>query len=473
MSYYKRKTTLVILIIAVALVLVVFACFLLYLFAPHESSEISSIVFQAKDIFTSIWAVLFIIIGYIVLSSFKIEENRDSLVFQKKFEHYQKYINSLIILIEKGHVTQSDLVEIQRQYANIAVLMNSKHLKALEEVMQQTAKILWNIQESQAKRMSQHKIINAPNIDFLKHLTTIARAMQCEIHGIKYKKDKKIHQNDFFIDVFSKDILGAISAQKTAMQFEIANIIPIKPKNIFDCEDICIIRTLSLYQCGEMTYAKCVQSGKYGFYWCPYNKRKGDCYLKWSKQIARILSQQFGGVLFRDYSCFIPCKKKCFSKNRYFNQTKRELFDLIYIMFKQYQAYQEIEFFLNMKKKKRSWKVALWEYDTVFLQTWENEEYGNLFVDITYNMDNDEYRISMGCRIEETEIKPFEQLAEKLEQNGIFDYHRELRRGYYKAAIKQIDDLCENIEKCVNHMERCRLKIKWYKLLRRYRLLNS
>lgn len=406
---------------------------------PDQYLNITS---APKPLRTCILSALFALLGYAVVSIFRMMENRDSHIFQKKFDNYQKYLSTLAELMNKGKVSQSDLVEMQQQYAKITILMNKNNSKALREVMTQTTKILWHICEGQAKNKNILGVKSASDINFFKHFNMIARAMQSDIHDYKYKEDSS--QDEPLIKMFDKDVLGAIHAQDstyfnniTDADFLLTQISQDRKKNFENA-------TFDLGDLGKVIHSKQSKNGQEGFLWNAINNNKA-CHIQWRKKAGNNLCTYIGGSLSHDYSWFLPCKKNIFTAITHFSPIKKRLFVILDIMRKQYHAYEAISDFITHSNLTSNWKVWLWEYDTVFIQSIEEKHNtdgpGTRFIDATYNFIKDEYIVSMGCRIEEPDMNWFDKLASDLELHGIFDYHRELRRGYYKFHIKTAEEL--------------------------------
>lgn len=412
-----------------------------------------SAISDPKDVRICMLTSLFTLLGYSIISIFRIMENRDSLVFQKKFDHYQKYLNTLAKLMNKGEASQSDLVEMQQQYANITILMNQDNPKALHEVMTQTAKILWHICEAQEKNKKGYGKRPVSDVNFFRHFNMIARAMQSDIHDCKYKKRAK--QDGLLVEMFSKDILGAMRAQESTCfnnfsdaDFLLSQISP-ERKDKFNRD------YLDLDSLGKVIYSKHSKNSQGGFLWKSTNNVK-PCYLKWRKNAGSNLCVHIGGSLSHDYSWFIPCKKNMLVQRTHFLQTKKRLFILLDIMYKQFRAYEMISDFIIQCNNEGDWNVLLWEYDTVYIQAKNKkhnaEEYGTHFIDVTYNYIDDEYVVSMGCRIEESDMNWFDEIASCLETKGIFNYHRELRRGYFKVGMKSPEELKPILNFCLETM---------------------
>ncbi len=435
-------------------ILLVFIILILIPIFLHMPDQYLNITSAPKPLRTCILGALFALLGYAVVSIFRMMENRDSHIFQKKFDNYQKYLSTLAELMNKGKVSQSDLVEVQQQYANITILMNKGNAKALREVMTQTTKILWHICEAQAKNKNSLGAKSASDINFFKHFNMIARAMQSDIHDCKYKADS--YQDELLIKMFDQDILGAIHAQDSTYfnDFRDADFLLTQisqdRKNHFKND------TLDWRGIGKVIHTKQSKNSQEGFLWNATNKNS-KCHIRWRKKVGNNLCTYIGGYLSHDYSWFLPCKKNIFTAKTHFSHIKKRLFVILDIMSKQYQAYEVIEDFIMDSNHTGNWKVRLWEYDTVFIQSKEEkyntEEFGTRFIDITYNFINDEYMVSMGCRIGESDMYWFNKLASDLERMDIFDYHRELRRGYYKFHIKTAEELKHLLSFCLETLQ--------------------
>lgn len=428
---------------------------------PNQSTEFASIQTlsdkQPKDnsLSNTLLASLFTLLGIGIAFFNKIYENRDSLIFSKKFEHYQKYLATLTNLISKGSADQNDLINVQEQCANITILMNTNSRQSLNELTRQTAKILWHLHESQAKKRSSFKQNNSTDVNYVKHLHTIARAMQADIHDSRYKRSKN-RDDKPLIDMFSKDVFDALPAWGGALFGEDTRrfaclIARAAHRNLLFSNPHC-----------KIYHIRDTRKKLEGFYWQPLNIRTEND-RTWNKQTARELCAYFGGYVLQDFSWFVPHQLNRTTRRTRIRRMRSKLSNFAEIATKQLEVYEAIDTLLISDQKKSSWIVQLWDYDTVFLQQKKknifkinkskDEDLNHLFIDVTYCPVGKEYHLSMGYRIEETNLESFENYAAKLEKRGNFAYHRETRRGHFKNGIRSIISVCSEVRKYMNELD--------------------